>query len=525
MEEILLRTFHPKSTLNSFIYPKQLVLTFHVILINSLKSEPMPKILTFLFLTLFVNISYAYDPVTIAGKAPFAANQVIRIYQYDDLITYRKVLLKSEIINKDGDFKTTLNLTRPTYIMFSINFLESELYVEPQKKYEIHFEFLTKFENPAEISAKEIPMLTIVDNDHFEELNQRINILENAISQFLIRNDNFKKIYYRSDQKQLDSLKALIYSDWGSNLGDYFRTYQKYTFATYENIIYSKYPDSAFVKYFNERNFELENTAFMIFFNTYFEKYYDNPISKIPTIAFLKIINEKPELPKLLDLMGKDPALKNEIIREMVLIKMLNNAFSDERFHFRNTISLLYELAETTKFPDHKKMAMNSLASIKSKVSGKSLLNYSLKNINGSMTKLAEFKDKYLYIHFFSTDCNSCIREMYGIQKLLPEYADSVQFISVSLDMNTAKLFHFVNKYTQFNWPIVHFANNFEMVEEYGLSGLPLNMIIDKEGNIISFPAPNAEGTLSQMLNIIFKDKYRHKTWFDPGHSRVPPKK
>lgn len=485
----------------------------------------MRKIFISLLFVLLTKFIFAYEPVTIIGKAPFAANQTLRLYQYDDLITYKKLLLKSVVIDKEGDFKVTLDLNRPTYLMFIINFLESELYVEPQKKYIIHFEFLSKIENPSEVSAKEIPMLTIVDNDKFEELNQRINILENAVTEFLIKDNNFKKIYFRSDKKQLDSLKMLIFGDWGKNLGDYFRTYQKYTFATYENIIYSKNPDSAFVKYFNERDFAVENTAFMIFFNTYFENYYDNPVSKIPIVEFKRIINEQPDLKKLIDLMGKDPALKNEIIREMVFIKMLHNAFSDDRFNFENTVNLLYDFAETTKFPDHKKMALNTLGLIRTKVSGQKLLDYSMKNVNGSITKLSEYKDKYLYIHFFTTDCNSCIREMFGIQKLIPEYADSVQFISISLDMNTAKLFHFVNKFPQFNWPIVNFAGNFDMIEEYGLKGLPLNMILDKSGNIISFPAPNAEGALTQILNIIFKDKYRHKSWFDPGHSRVLPKK
>lgn len=483
----------------------------------------MRRIIILFALLAIASSMYAYDPVKISGKAPFAANQIVRIYQYDDLISYKRVIIGNVKVDKDGNFSTSLNLTRPTYIMFVINFLESELYVEPQKEYQIHFEFLNPVENAAEISAKEIPMLTIVENDDFKELNQQINMLNNAVADFLTQNNNFKRIYYRADKRQLDSLKMLIYGDWGSSTSDYFKTYQKYTFASYENIIYSKNSDSALVKYFNEKEIYTENTAFMLFFNVFFDKYYESPNSKLPAVEFKRVINEEPNLSKLLDLMGKDPVLKNEIIREMVLIKVLQNAFVDDRFDYRNVVGLLYELAETTKFQDHKKMAMNVIGQLKNKLDGRPILNYTLKNVNGSTTKLSEFKDKYIYIHFFTTDCNSCVRDMFGLQKIQDEFKDSVQIVSISLDMNTAKLFHFVNKYTQFNWPILSFANNFDFIEAYGLKGLPLTMFLDKSGNIIAFPAPTPEENLTQLFSYIYKDKYHHKAWFEPGYSTVKP--
>ncbi len=482
--------------------------------------------MTILFILLsFSTLVFSYNPITIKGKAPFAANQSLRIYQYDDLISYKRIIIANAKIDKAGDFSATLNLTRPTYIMFAINFLESELYVEPQKEYQIHFEFLNPVENVAEVSAKEIPMLTIVENDDFKELNQQINMLNNAVADFLTQNNNFKRIYYRADKKQLDSLKMLIYGDWGRTTDSYFKTYQKYTFASYENIIYSKSADSTFIKYLNESEFFVENTAFMLFFNVFFDKYYESPTSKLPAVEFKRVINEEPSLSKILDLMGKDPILKNEIIREMVLIKVLQSAFVDDRFDYRNVVGLLYELAETTKFPDHKKMAMNVIDQLKNKLNGKQILEYSLKNVNGSTTKLSEFKDKYIYIHFFTTDCNSCVRDMFGLQKIQEEFKDSVQIVSISLDINTAKLFHFVNKYTQFNWPILSFANNFEFIEAYGLKGLPLAIFLDKSGNIIMFPAPTPEENLTQLFSIIYKDKYHHKAWFDPGYSTVKPVK
>ena len=477
----------------------------------------------FILIIVSISVSYGYKLTSITGNAPFALNSVIRVYQYDDLLSYKRVMIATTKIDKEGKFKLDLNLTRPSYLMFCINFLESDFYAEPEESYNIHFEFDKKYEHPVEISAMEVPMLTIINDSNFLTLYSKINALNDAVNQFLTRNNNFKLIYYHANQKQLDSLKHIVFDGWGESNGQYFRTYQKYTFATYENIIYSKNSDSAFSKYFNEREFFVENTAFMDFFNSYFDKYYDSSISKIPSVGFRNIVNKEANLPKILDIMGKDPKLKNEILREMVLIKILNDAFFDDRFETEGVINLLFQLANTTKFPDHKKMALNVLDLLKNKVNGKKMVDFDLKNVSGITTKLSEYKNKYLYIQFFTTDCNTCIRDMYGIQKLQEEFKDSVQFISISLDVNTAKLFHFVNKYTLFNWPILHFGNNFEFIETYGLKGLPMALILDKDGNILSNPAPSPEGELSQLFNALFKDKYHRKTWFEPGHTTIKP--
>lgn len=484
----------------------------------------MKKALISIFFLLFATSTlFAYKLTKINGKAPFAPNAILRIYQYDDLISYKRVLISSTKIDGNGDFKIELNLTRPTYLMLSLNYLESDLYVEPEEEYSIHFEFDQKIENPAEVSGTEFPMLTIVNDSTFTTLYSLINLLNDAVSQFLIRDDNFKQIYYRANQSKLDSLNQIIMNGWGEYTGQYFRTYQKYTFAMYDNIINSKNSDSIFKKYLNEREFYVENTAFMDFFNSIFTKYYDSSISGIPFNGFRAAINEEASLTNALDLMGKDPKLKNEILREMVLIRMLFDAYFDNRFDSENIVNLLHEIATTSKFADHRKMATNCLGQLQNKVSGKKMVDFELKNVSGATTKLSEFKNRYLYIQFFTTDCITCIRDMYGIEKLKEEYKDSVQFISISLDVNTAKLFHFVNKYPQFNWPILHFGNNFDFVETYGLKGLPLAMILDKEGNIISNPAPLPDGVLTQLFNEIYKNKYHHKTWFEPGTNTIKP--
>lgn len=482
-------------------------------------------VIAFILIIISISLSYGYKLTTINGVAAFAPNTLIRVYQYDDLLSYKRVLVGSSKISSDGNFKISLNLTRPTYLMFCINFLESDFYVEPEETYSIHFEFNAKHENPAEISAMEIPMLTIIEDSTFTTLYSKINALSDAIQQYLTANDNFKQIYYRSNQKQLDSLKQIIMGDWGTGNSQYFRTFQKYSFAMFDNIINSKKTDSIFFQYFNEREFYVENTAFMDFFNSYFEKYYNSSQSKIPVNGFRNIINEEANLAKLLDIMGKDPKLKNEILREMVLIKMLNDSYFDDRFDPENIIKLLFELSKTTKFLDHKKMALNVIDQLRNKVDGKKMINFELKNVSGATTKLSEFKNKYLYIQFFTTDCNTCIRDMYGMQKLVDEFRDSVQFISISLDVNTAKLFHFVNKFPQFNWPILHFGNNFDFIEAYGLKGLPMALILDKNGNIISNPAPLPDGNVTQIFNDLFKDKYHHKIWFEPGNTTVKPLK
>jgi len=196
---------------------------------------------------------------------------------------------------------------------------------------------------------------------------------------------------------------------------------------------------------------------------------------------------------KLLDDLGKDPILVNEIIREMALIQNLGNlyAYFDE-FNRSNILSLLKRLSETTKFPEHKIMAVNKIKSLTNLLLGSKAPEFTAFDIHNNTISLSDYKGKYVFLHFFTKDCEDCIREMLIIKNLFEEFNEKVEFISVMLDFEPTLLYHFVNTYPDFKWKFVHFNNDFSFIENYKLFALPLGMLIDNYGQIISYPTPSS---------------------------------
>ena len=80
------------------------------------------------------------------------------------------------------------------------------------------------------------------------------------------------------------------------------------------------------------------------------------------------------------------------------------------------------------------------------------------------------------------------------------------------LDFESTKLYHFVNEYKDFDWTFVHCNGNFSFIDKYRTYALPMGILIDANGNIVSYPAKSlSDGLLVQIYtlfpNLIEKNK------------------
>ena len=89
--------------------------------------------------------------------------------------------------------------------------------------------------------------------------------------------------------------------------------------------------------------------------------------------------------------------------------------------------------------------------------------------------------------------------QMSVISKYAAKYADSVQFLGVSLDRNTIKLDYFV-KENQYNWTLLHFGDNYSFLNAYGVKTFPFAVMIDPKGKIYAYPAEKPGEKLEKAL-------------------------
>lgn len=113
---------------------------------------------------------------------------------------------------------------------------------------------------------------------------------------------------------------------------------------------------------------------------------------------------------------------------------------------------------------------------------GERAQDFSASNLKGEKIVLSQLKGKIVVLNFWYTSCVPCIREMPGLNKLVEEYkGKDVVFIAIALDKREA-IIKFMEKHP-FNYAII--PEGQVISDKYKVSGYPLNMIVDHNGNII----------------------------------------
>ena len=448
---------------------------------------------------------FALNPVVIEGKAAFAKNGQLRFYFYNDLFLQQKTLHATTNVNKDGDFRVSIQTNETALLIIAYQSTYGYIYIEPEKQYKLE---LSADENllkriDAEMLGAAIEIR--ITNTDTAELNYKISRFDRYFSHFLYL--YALEIYQNVPVQRYDSLIGLLTEKFpvSNNDIDYYSVYVKYRIADIDLMYYCKNKEKIYNKYLDNDYVFYNNVAYMEFLNGFFEKYLYSGNQKIPLKILYENINEKRDYYRLLDAMGKDPFLVNERIREIVFIKSLEELYElNEEFNQTNILYLLSAMKENSKFDEHKKMSDNRLQYFNKLKSGTKAPDFELRDVYNSPVKISNFEGKCLYIHFFSTYCEDCIREMIALKTLREQYKDSLQIISVMLDFEQANLYHFVKTYKEFDWQFLHFANNYSFIDAYNVSALPLGVLIDGKGRIINYPAKSPKEGLTMQIFSLF---------------------
>ncbi|MDO5979511.1 TlpA family protein disulfide reductase [Flavivirga spongiicola] len=115
-------------------------------------------------------------------------------------------------------------------------------------------------------------------------------------------------------------------------------------------------------------------------------------------------------------------------------------------------------------------------------------------NNAGGTTSLDDFRGKYVYIDIWGTGCKPCIDEIPHLEKLEKEYhGKNIEFVSIALDSH-----EYIDKWKKMikdkklGGVQLIADNDFKskFIRDYGIRGIPVFILLDPEGKIISANAP-----------------------------------
>ena len=444
----------------------------------------------------------------ITGVARFAINDTLRLYTYDDLLSRNLVLMAKVPTDAEGRFSVSLPQVRQTTLLtFCYRTTYGSFYVVPGRSYEVdlYTDSVLIGRIDAEMLGNYI-QITCLNSDS-NELNWKINYFDQYYTYFMYYNG--AAIVRHAPKEVYDSLMGVFTARFpvSDNAIDFYSVYVRYRLAQLESMYYGKERGKVYAKYLETPYVFYDNPAYMDFLALFFENYLYSGSRQITKGILHQDINELNSYPKLLDDLGKDPLLRNEIIRELVLMRGLSELRAyPEEFKQKNLESLLAALSKNTKFREHRMLADNLRKSFHSFAKGSDMPPFCLKDAQGREVPSSRYAGKYLYIQFFTTYCQDCIREMPILKYLHELYGDKVEFLSVMLDYEPMKLYHFVRDYPDFDWQFAHFDGQSSFLDAYKPYALPLGMLVDPQGKVAVYPAPPASEGLAELFMRMFEE-------------------
>lgn len=139
----------------------------------------------------------------------------------------------------------------------------------------------------------------------------------------------------------------------------------------------------------------------------------------------------------------------------------------------------------TDEFPDH---YLRTATGPAEDLTGKAAPEVQLKAADGTITTLASFHGKPVFIEFWATWCEPCVELMPSLSKLYSETSDKgLVWLSIDSDEDSAVADKFIAR-EHLEWRNYH-----DPVGQYGRAfhrkGIPLGVLIDGEGKITFFKA------------------------------------
>ena len=188
-----------------------------------------------------------------------------------------------------------------------------------------------------------------------------------------------------------------------------------------------------------------------------------------------------------------DKYVTNSLLRRDIAKSIAQNYFSfgdnTGDYHRFYADAVKWAGPDSTAFTAYK----GKIASWDNMQTGAKAFDITLTNENGKTCQLSDIaKGKFTYIDVWATWCGPCKREIPYLAKLVEKYKDNpkVQFISISIDENIDAWKRMINQ-DQPAWPQYNIHGDVAKTfsQQWGISGIPRFIMIDKNGNILNADA------------------------------------
>lgn len=459
----------------------------------------------FLLFLMFCLMPGLFSQTVIFGTAPGAEGKPVKISSPGDLITFYEIPLASAIVDAEGKFTLSIDLTETRYVVLSIQFHTAELFLEPDKTYQLKLAPINYDEN-REINPfiRAQSLQVEIVNPEQDDINIMIGDFNGRFDAFLVK--NFNALYKERDRRKVDTLRHQIITVFGNVQKPYFRAYVDYKFASLEQLTQSQSQSQLAHKYFIGKPILYANLEYMDFFNSFFSKYLTATSKSLKFTDYLPIFKSPDPYQTLVKTMAKDTLLKDPQLRELVMLKGLLE-FSNMQGYDKETVaSVVKSVSELSSFLENREVAANMYKYMRRLKPGTDAPLFTLTDQNQQTVSLEKLRGKPVLLLFWSTYCEGCLSEMDILVPLFKRYGDRISFVAVATDREFIKMKMFLDMKRDYTWTFLHLGEQYDLLKDYDVRVYPLFVLIDREGKIYRYPAEFPDKGLERSLDSILSE-------------------
>ena len=488
------------------------------------------KIRKFFFLTIlaFIIVNNSNAQVVITGNDPEYAGCVLTFCSIDNYFSNSEIKLGECTVATDGSFTANLPCRDARMVYIRLGVFHARFLVEPGFCFEIKLPPRTD-KSPEEVSSPFFEEVTVYMNVLSVKNNDGQKVAPEAEINFLITGFDgvFNQLYdqlavdaaFKRPVVRLDSTINNFRKEISRTNNVFFDDYSFYRsgllyYAAQRNGV--KYISN---EYFANKPLLYNNEAYMELFNTTYDKYF--MYFGRTNDAIYDVVNGQASFSGLKRLLSKDGVLPTEDLCELVILKNIYDEFYSDRFSRQSLLLLLDSAIVQTKIEQHKSIAGEIRSKITKLLRGFEPPTFSLYNQDSSLVTLEQYKGKYLYLMFCTTQNYVCLSQYEILEKLYQSHHKWLQIVVISVDERLSDMSSFRQK-NGYQWDFLHFANDPDVLEKYDIRIFPTCYLIDPDGKLVLSPAPSARDNLERTLFFELNGKGLWQEYIQKGWIETP---
>ncbi|HEC42461.1 MAG TPA: redoxin domain-containing protein [Bacteroides sp.] len=475
--------------------------------------------ISFLCLLLFLtNPLTAGDSFTIlkGRKIDYAGDSLVFL-SYSNMISFHEERVGVCAVDDSGFFECRIKLSQTKHIFIYLGVYNCYLYAQPDLVYNIQLpgrrdKSLQDLVNPyfeetaIHLSAK---VESTTNNEDVSDLEKELNFTIRAF------NDAFYPYYYkyainaygkRVDRGELDKAELEIKAPFDSMSHPFLVSYIEYRMGLLQHYGGQKSNKRIFGEYFEKKPVLHYNPAYMELFNQLNKNFFlafaeENPGPKLPIV-----LNREKDYRKVNEILIKEASLKNDSLRELVLLKGLYDGIFDEKNIPSSMIQLLDSLQYHTQIDIHKQAVKDIMLEITEILPGYKPPDFTLYNADSTLISLSDLQGNYVYLNFCNSFGYYCIREFEYLKVIHERLKDRLKIVTILVDDSVESMEELV-KSNNYPWTFLHFSNQPDVMESYDIRAYPSYFLIGPDGTLILSPAPSPVENFEPTFNRIYLDQ------------------